>query len=278
MNTGSDKLAVFVIFLALLSSGLSAHTMRREIILREPAGSLESFSLRNRIGSVETEVWDRDSIVVKARLKIRAPSKSEAEELLGETELGFSRNRGTLIFDPKLPTLKQYGIFSYTGTVRSSLSINCTVKVPIGLDIDIEVVSGDIILAKAENSYKLVTERGDITVDGPGQSAGAIRVGRGNINCRIYGSGWAGRLSAECGTGDVRVLFPESSDLVLELYSVRGGVNFQFEDIEPDLRRKNSVMAVFGVGKGRITLGSFRGEVTAGDIIREHDKTETGEW
>lgn len=259
----------WMVLLAVISaapSRASAYIMKKEVTRRVAAAVHSRLILKNRAGSVEVSTWDKDTVKVRADFKIRAPSRTEAEEIFRDTILEFRKGGADLFMEPEIPPLRQYGVFSFSRTVRTTVSVDYRVVIPDSMKLEIELVDGDIILEKIKSSYKLINKRGSVTVDSPSVSEGMIRVGRGNINISICQPEWMGKVYAECGSGNISIIFPERADLILEAQAVRGRVNFSFEGIEPLRGNEDSVWAIFGAGRGRIVAGTVRGDITVRDI------------
>ncbi len=260
------KYILAVILVSVLPAPSSGYIMRKQVIRKAPAGGFAVFRLKNIAGSVNIQSCDSDTLSVTARFRIRAPSKSKAEEIFSETGFDFVEYPGKLYLEPDLPSLRQYGLFAIEGRARTSVAIDYEVTLPAGMDIEVEITGGDIILEKVKSSYKLSTERGEIDVERPGRVAGSVKTARGDITLRAWQCGWDGRFSAECGSGTINAFFRQSADLVFEASSLKGDISFLFEGIRPVIGDDNSIMAVFGKGRGRISLWSARGEINAEEI------------
>jgi len=263
------KWMVLLAVISAVSSRASAYIMKKEVTRKVAAADHSRLFLKNRAGSVEVSTWDKDTVNVSADFKIRAPSRTEAEEIFLDTILKFRKGGADLFMEPEIPPLRQYGVLSFSGTVRTTVSVDYRVVIPDSMKLEIDLVDGDILLEKIKSSYKLISKRGSVTVEGPSVSEGMIRVGRGNINISICQPEWMGKLYAECGTGNISILFPEEADLILEAQAVRGRVSFRFEGIEPVIGNEDSVLAIFGAGSGRIVAGTVRGDITVRDTDQQ---------
>ena len=257
------KYTLAVILLSVLSAPSSGYIMKKQVSRKAPAEGFAVFRLKNIAGSINIVSYESDTLTLTAEFRIRAPSKSKAEKIFSETVFDFVEFPGKLYLEPDLPPLRQYGLFGLESSGRTSVAIDYQIMLPAGMDIEIEIIDGDIILEKIKSSYKLSTERGDIEVDRPGRIAGSVKTARGDITLLATGCGWDGRFSAECGPGTINARFLQSADLIFEAGSLKGDINFLFEGIRPVIRDDNSIMAVFGKGGGRISLWSVRGEINA---------------
>ena len=258
-----------VVLVSVLSAPSNGYIMRREVVRKTPASGFTVFRLKNIAGTVHVGSYQSDTLSVSAEFRIRAPSKSKAEEIFSETGFDFVEFPGRLYLEPDLPPLRQYGLFAIEGRARTSVAVDYEIMLPAGIDIEVEITDGDIILEKIKSSYKLSTERGDIEVDRPGRVPGSVKTARGDITLVAHQCGWDGKFSAECGSGTINARFLQSADLVFEAGSLKGDISFLFEAIRPVIRDDNSIMAVFGKGRGRISLWSVRGEITAEPVSSE---------
>lgn len=177
-----------------------------------PTGALEVGARPN--GGIVVQGWDRDEVLVRARVRTEAPSEADARALAGEVavvaEPGRVRSQGPRTRD------------------RRQWSVSYEVFVPRRTDLDLASTNGGLRVAGVEGRMELSTTNGGIALEEVG---GAVR-GRttnGGLDVRLAGSRWNGSgLDLETTNGGVTLTVPENYSARLETRTVNGGTEVDF--------------------------------------------------
>lgn len=223
-------------------NGRPAHCEVRETTL--PAGgSLQVDATPN--GGVSVHGWDRNEVLVQARLRAQAPGEAEAREIASRVEVRAGGGRVSASGPEDL------------GSQRS-WSVSYQVWVPRRTDLELQSQNGGLSVAGVRGELQLSTTNGGISLERVG---GAVR-GRttnGGIRVRLEGSRWEGEgLELSTTNGGVSLAMPESYSASLHLSTVNGGVSGNI----PVVRRRwtgGEVNATLGQGGPPIRITTTNG-------------------
>jgi len=177
-------------------------------------GALEVNARPN--GGITVEGWDRDEVLVRARVRTQARSGEEARALAAEIQV---RTEG--------------GRVSAEGPRESSRdgggwSVSYQVFVPRRTDLDLTSTNGGLHVTDVAGELELSTTNGGISLEGV---AGEVR-GRttnGGLDVRLAGSRWdGGGLDLETTNGGVTLTIPEGYSARLETRTVNGAMEVDF--------------------------------------------------
>lgn len=165
------SLALTMLLLAALPAGAATIEDSFEESWRVgPGGSLQ---LWNENGSVEVESWERDEVRVQATIRIRAGSRSGAEEALEEFRIETRRDGDSISVRARKPKGRD-GIFAWFAGRDLNVDVRYTVTVPRRFDLDVTTVNGAIegrglaghlVFDTVNGSIKVVRSRGAVSAD-----------------------------------------------------------------------------------------------------------------
>lgn len=183
----------------------------REFTLAADRGTVEVDAAPN--GGIRVEAWDRDEILLLAKVEARADSESEARSLAGEVEVITSG------------TIRARGPRTRRG---DSWYVSYRLHVPRRSDLDLESVNGGIRIAGVEGDIRFRTTNGGIRLSGvAGDVQGSTT--NGGVSVELSGDGWEGRgLDVETTNGSVKIAVPEGYSAKLESGTVNGSLRFDF--------------------------------------------------
>ena len=216
----------------------------REFTLPADRGTIEVDASPN--GGIRVESWDRDEILVRAKVQARTRDDSDAEALAREVEIltsGTIRARG-----PR------------TGR-RESWHVSYRLYVPRNSNLDLESVNGGIGINEIAGDIRFRTTNGGVHLSGvSGDVRGSTT--NGGLNIELAGESWDGAgLDVETVNGSVRVSVPEGYSAHLESGTVNGSMRFDFPvTFQGPVRRRIEV----DLGEGGQTL---RAVTTNGSVV-----------
>jgi hypothetical protein len=190
-----------------------AHCEVRETRLAA-TGDLEVNARPN--GGITVRGWDRDEVLVRARVRAQARTGEEARELASQvsvvTEGGRIRSEG--------PRWENWD--------RRGWTVSYEVFVPRRTDLDLTSVNGGLNVSEVEGELQLSTTNGGISLE---RVAGSVR-GRttnGALDVRLTGDRWNGSgLDLETTNGSVTLTIPEDYSARLETRTQNGGMSIDF--------------------------------------------------
>lgn len=162
-----------------------------------------TLKVSNKFGSVVTETWDQNNIVVSVTVKVEHPSADRARKLLDMITVKFTEEGGNLTAETVFSS--DFSSISWKGS-NNSFSINYKIKMPARINLDITNRYGNTVVDQVSGHTRLDVKYGDLTVD---------KLSRGNVkplNSLVvaYGKatveelGWAEINSRYCGMFSIR--------------------------------------------------------------------------
>ncbi len=164
-------------------------------------------------GGVHVEGWDRNEILVRARIHTRARDESDAREMAEEIELGT----GSTIDSDGPSTGRNEG-----------WSVSFRVYVPYSSNLDLNSRNGGISIHEVTGEIEFRTTNGGVRLE---KLNGDVhgRTTNGGVKVVLAGSGWEGDgLDVRTTNGGVRLTIPEGYDARLETGTVNGSFRIDF--------------------------------------------------
>ena len=226
------------------SRGREVHCEVRE--MRLPAtGRFEVDAAPN--GGITVEGWDRDEVLVTARVRAQAPDIEEARAMASEIEVvaepGRVRSEG--------PRAR--------GNNRG-WSVSYVVMVPRRTDLRAGSTNGGIRVADVTGQLELQTTNGGVALE---RVAGDVR-GRtvnGSLKATLDGRRWEGAgLDLKATNGAITLLIPDDYNASLEASTVNGGMNADFP-IRVQGRIGRRLETELGQGGAPIRLATTNGGI-----------------
>ena len=183
----------------------------REITLSDSRDLIAVDGRRN--GGIKVEGWNRDEILVRAKVTAHARTESAAERLAEDVEI---HTDGTIYADVPETRRKEWTSVSYQLMVprRSNLSLET-----FNGGISIESVEGDMEFEALNGGLNLIDLAGDVR----GETT------NGGVTVELTGSEWDGDgLDVETTNGGVKIYVPDDYSADLETRTVNGRVEVDF--------------------------------------------------
>ena len=145
-------IAVALALLCVLPATVQATRLEETRQWSFPVGENPGFELENVNGDIRVESWDGSSIEVTARIRIKAPSKSNARRLYEKIEFVIESDDSHASVRAVLPRIRQDEFVNFGLGEQTAVRIRYAVKVPRGTSLTVSTVNGDIELALPESS------------------------------------------------------------------------------------------------------------------------------
>jgi DUF4097 and DUF4098 domain-containing protein YvlB len=215
---------------------------------RLPAtGSLDVNARPN--GGIQVEGWDRNEVLVRARVQAQAPTEAEARAIASEirVEAGNGRVRAE---GPRWNESRDRG-----------WSVSYEVFVPRRTDLAMESTNGGIRVQDVQGRLEATTTNGGISLDGvSGDVRG--RTTNGGLDVRVARAGWTGAgLDLRTTNGGIDLRLPDGVSARLEAETVNGGISTDFP-ITVQGRIGRRIEADLGGGGPPIRLSTTNGRVS----------------
>ncbi|HEY3441720.1 MAG TPA: hypothetical protein VGK29_13235 [Paludibaculum sp.] len=170
-------------------------------------------------GGIRVAGWDRNEVLIRAKVEAWGDSDSEARGRLTEVRIATSGN------SVKADGPKSLG--SWGGNQKWSVSYE--VFVPKKIDLKLDTVNGGINVADVRGNMKFQTVNGGVTL---ARVAGMVKgeTVNGGVNVDLAGNTWEGEgLELETVNGGVTVAVPAAYSASFHAGTVNGGMNSDFE-------------------------------------------------
>jgi DUF4097 and DUF4098 domain-containing protein YvlB len=165
-------------------------------------------------GGVKVEGWNRNEIVVRARVQATADSDRDARAIASDVRV----EAGSMVRADGPDNLDR----------GQSWSVSYEIMVPHRTDLELEASNGGLSVAGVSGRMDLQTVNGGIALRDVG---GAVRgrTSNGGVSVDLAGSRWEGEgLDLETSNGGVRLLVPADYSATLETGTTNGGMQIDF--------------------------------------------------
>lgn len=165
-------------------------------------------------GAVRVEGWDKDQILVRAIVNVRAWNDEDAEDLAKHVTVTF--DHGTIASDG--PSVDH----------DENWSVSFEIYVPKRSNLDLHSMNGSIAITQVTGDIRFQTMNGSVHLtDLAGNVDGHTT--NGGVHVELAGSRWEGKgLDVETTNGAVDMAVPEGYAARLETGTVNGGLDVDF--------------------------------------------------
>jgi len=186
----NQRVTLFAALLCSVALSASAEEVKKEFHRELTPGDNSTVTVINKFGSVVTETWDKDNVVVDVTVKVEHPSADRARKLLDMIRVEFTEEGGNL----KAETIfsDDFSSISWKGS-NNNFSINYVIKMPARVNFDVTNKYGNTVIDELSGLVTANVKYGDLTVDkltrGNVKPLNTLVVAYGKAN--VYELGWA---------------------------------------------------------------------------------------
>lgn len=191
-------------------------------------------------GGIKVQAWDKDEILIRAKVRAWAPNEEDAYELAQDVKIS---TRGTIEANNPGRNKK-----------RQSTSVSYELYVPKESNLDLNTHNGGVSIADVEGdiNFKVLNGGAKLT-----NLAGKVtgRATNGGLKIYLTGNEWLGeKMDVETTNGGVVLYVPDNYNADLEAGTVNGGMDFDFPvSVSGRINRRVSVT----LGDGGKTIRAF---------------------
>jgi DUF4097 and DUF4098 domain-containing protein YvlB len=190
---------------------LQSHCEIKEQTL--PAGGMITVDGKQN-GGVSIKGWERNEILVRARIQTQAPTQAEADQLAREVRI----ETGGLNIHAEGPQPRE----------DYEWYVSYEIFVPRRSDLSLQAYNGGISISDVSGKIDFKTTNGGVSLRRVG---GAVRgsTTNGGVNVELAGSHWDGEaLDVTTTNGGVNLTMPDDYSAHLETGTTNGNVSFSF--------------------------------------------------
>jgi hypothetical protein len=184
------RATLFAVLFCAVALTTSAEEVKKEFHREMVPIENSTLTVSNKFGSVVTETWDKDNIVVDVTVRIEHPSAEKARKLLEMITVEFTEQAGNLTAETVFSN--DFSSISWKGS-NNSFSINYNIKMPAYVNLNITNKYGNIVVDEVSGQTVLSVKYGDLTINklsrGNVKPLNSIVVAYGKANA--YDLGWA---------------------------------------------------------------------------------------
>jgi hypothetical protein len=197
-------------------------------------------------GGIRVEGWDKNEILVRAKVLTRADSEADARAIAEEIEVRTSGG-----------TIRTEG--PSTGR-HESWSVSYRVYVPRRSNLNLKSSNGGIAIEAVSGAIRFRTTNGGIRLTGlAGDVSGSTT--NGGVRIELTGDRWDGEgLDVRTTNGGLKIAIPEGYNARLESGTVNGGFSVEFP-ITLQGRIDRRIESVLGDGGKTIRAFTTNGRV-----------------
>jgi DUF4097 and DUF4098 domain-containing protein YvlB len=191
---------------------LANHCEIQEQTVPATGGTITVDAGRN--GGVSVKGWDRNEVLVRARIQTAAPTQAEADDLAKQIKI----ETGGLRITAAGPDQRH----------DYNWSVSFEVFVPRRSDLSLESHNGGISIADVHGKIEFNATNGGVTLKRIG---GNVHGGttNGGLNVELSGDRWdGGELDVKTTNGGVTMSVPENYSAHLETGTVNGNISVDF--------------------------------------------------
>lgn len=198
-------------------------------------------------GGIKVEGWDRNEILLRAKVQATAESEADARAMMQEVELGLG---STIRASGPSTRHREWWVVSYE------------LSVPRSANLDLHTTNGGISIADVSGDIDFRATNGGIHLDGvSGDVRG--RTTNGGLHINLTGSEWAGTgLDVQTTNGGVKLSVPEDYSAVLESGTVNGSMRIDFPITVQGQINRRTITTELGSGGRTIRATTTNGSVS----------------
>lgn len=186
----NQRVTLFAALLCSVALSASAEEVKKEFHREFVPGDNSTLTVINKFGSVVTETWDKNSVVVDVTVKVEHPSADRAKKMLDMIKVEFTEEGGNL----KAETIfnDDFSSMSWKGS-NNNFSINYVIKMPARVNFDVTNKYGNTVIDELSGRVIANIKYGDLTADkltrGNTKPLNTILIAYGKAT--VYELGWA---------------------------------------------------------------------------------------
>jgi hypothetical protein len=155
------RVTALALMLCAVTLSASATEVKKEYHREKATTANTALTVINKFGSVITETWDQDNIVIDITVKVEHPSADKAQKLLEMITVEFTEQGDNLTAETVFS--KDFSSFSWRGS-NNNFSINYNIKMPAYISLDVTNKYGNTVIDEVSGPTKLNSKYGDLSV------------------------------------------------------------------------------------------------------------------
>jgi len=249
-------------FILIAAGILVADTHTREFKKVLDFQSNGMIEVKTTNGTIEITSWDRNSVEIRAEIKVKAHSRREAEQLLDKVEILIDKSDSRIAIEPDYPR-KQGGdgLFDWIFGSGSSVVVNFSIRVPMKSDLNLRSTNGRVVVSEVNGELTMKTTNGGIEAERiQGSATGSITNGSIALQASQFQNNDS--IALHTTNGSIRLTLSSSIKADIKASTVNGSIRTDFPmTVSGKINRKSLSGSING-GGGSIELSTVNGSIT----------------
>ncbi|HEX9972646.1 MAG TPA: DUF4097 family beta strand repeat-containing protein [bacterium] len=259
----TKNVLIFAIFFVLIGTRvLVADTHTREFKKVLDFQSNGMIEVKTTNGNIEISSWDRNSVEIRAEIKVKAHSRREAEQLLDKVEILIDKNDDRITIEPDYPG-KQGGdgFLDRIFGSGSSVVVNFVIRVPKESDLNLRSTNGRLFVSEVNGELMMKTTNGGIEAERiKGSATGSTTNGSITLQANHFQNDDS--IALHTTNGSIKLTLSQGVRADIKASTVNGSVRTDFPvTISGKINRKSLSGSING-GGGSIELSTVNGSIT----------------
>lgn len=213
-------------------------------------------------GKIDVTSWDRESVKIDAKIKVKARNQREADKILEKVKIVIDKSSGRLSIEADYP--KKRGddsfwdaIFNWNG---QKPVVHFTIRVPKESNLDLRSTNGHVSAADVKGDNSLSTTNGGIDAD---EMAGSldIHTTNGSVVAVVSEFGDRDNIRLKTTNGSVKLRLPSDVRADVSASTVNGSIRTDFPLTIQGKIMKRRIRGEINGGGGKIDISTVNGSV-----------------
>jgi DUF4097 and DUF4098 domain-containing protein YvlB len=234
------------------------------------SSQIQKVEIETQNGSIESSVWDDDSVYLVFEKWATGDDREEAKDNLSDIKIYISEDTGSGVLRIDVD-------FPKRGWEGTNYGCNVSLSLPSSLSLDLKSSNGAITVSGSQNGFECLTSNGPITAQDT-QGGAELRTSNGKITVRDHYGELNGRTSnggidvdivlprqGECilktSNGAITLSIPDETSAMIEASTSNGGIEIDNLDATIVKIGKTEFRGKIGRGEGNIDLETSNGSI-----------------
>lgn len=259
----TKNVVIFTFLFILIATGiLFAETFTKDfkkVVAFQSNGKIE---VKTTNGNIEITSWDQNTVEIRAEIKVKSPSRREAERIFEKVEILINKSNHRISIEPDYPR-KQGGdgFLDWIFGSGTSVVVNFSIRVPRESDLDLRSTNGRLSISEVEGESTLKTTNGSIDAE---RLKGSVIGSTTNGSIALQVSQFQANDSIDLSTtnGSIKLTLTEDVKADIKASTVNGSVRTDFPITISGKMNRKRLSGVINGGGGSIELATVNGSIT----------------
>ena len=205
-----------------------ASSIRKTFRKSVPFVSNGQIIIDNMNGKIEIDSWNKNEVYIVAEIKVRAPSRRDAEDIMERVEIKIEERGKILEIFSEVPNRRRSRNFLSAFFGRDiSISISYRVSVPMISNLDLHTTNGKIDVYDIDGEVDANTSNGSINLEKVKGRVNA-RTSNGGIVAEVFESNPRDNMELKTSNGSIKLYLDRDIEADIYANTTNGSVRCDF--------------------------------------------------